>query len=241
MPDPRFPTTHWTLFEGSADEATRRARWDHVYRAYGKPLYVFSRMNRGTSDSQAKDLVQGFFLAFWERDMLAKADRDRGKFRTWLIACFKNYCADVYDHEHADKRDPGSDKRVSLDANWDGDSSVQQYAARGLTPAQALEQEQTREIFARATADLRARLEAAGERGKLVVFEAWLTADNPARPGYAALALASGLSESGVRHALEDLRLLYRGAVFDLVRPECASDDEAWREVDQMIEILGRR
>src|SRR5206468_1302276 len=59
-------------------------------RLYWYPLYVFAR-RRGHSPVDAQDLTQGFFLHLLKNRALARADRLKGKFRSFLLASFKNY------------------------------------------------------------------------------------------------------------------------------------------------------
>jgi RNA polymerase sigma-70 factor (ECF subfamily) len=57
---------------------------------YWYPLYVFARC-RGRSPEDAQDLTQGFFLHLLEHRALARVDRLKGKFRSFLLASFQNY------------------------------------------------------------------------------------------------------------------------------------------------------
>ena len=59
-------------------------------RLYWYPLYVFAR-RRGHSPDDAQDLTQGFFLHLLEHRALARVDRLKGKFRSFLLASFQNY------------------------------------------------------------------------------------------------------------------------------------------------------
>ena len=59
---------------------------------YWFPLYAFLR-RRGYRTEESQDLIQGFFLRLVERGVLQKADRERGRFRSFLLAALKNYVA----------------------------------------------------------------------------------------------------------------------------------------------------
>jgi RNA polymerase sigma factor (sigma-70 family) len=59
-------------------------------RLYWYPLYAFAR-RRGHSPEDAEDLTQGFFLHLLEHQALARVDRLKGKFRSFLLASFQNY------------------------------------------------------------------------------------------------------------------------------------------------------
>ena len=45
----------------------------------------------------AKDLTQGFFERFLEKEYFRDADQLRGRFRSFLLACVKNFLANERD------------------------------------------------------------------------------------------------------------------------------------------------
>ena len=69
----------------SAQEALEK-----LCRAYWYPLYAFAR-RQGNSPEDAQDLTQSFFCRLLEQNNFAKADRDRGKFRTFLLGSLNNF------------------------------------------------------------------------------------------------------------------------------------------------------
>jgi RNA polymerase sigma factor (sigma-70 family) len=103
-----FPTTHWSMVvaggrtwetsPGAAKEALAE-----LCRDYWPPLYAFIR-RRGYSGHDAQDLTQGFFAYLIETKAYARADKEQGKFRTFLLVVLKRYLSDVYDHDHRLKR-----------------------------------------------------------------------------------------------------------------------------------------
>jgi RNA polymerase sigma-70 factor (ECF subfamily) len=70
---------------------------------YWPPLYSFVR-RRGYSSADAQDLVQGFFAYLLRSKAYAHTNRNKGKFRSFLLASLKHYIADVWDREGALKR-----------------------------------------------------------------------------------------------------------------------------------------
>ena len=101
-----FQSTHWTLVlharQSDPTETARKALSDFC-EAYWPPLYTFLRL-RGHASPEAQDLVQGFFAFLLETRVYAKTDRNKGKFRSFLLASIKHYMADVWDREHTLKR-----------------------------------------------------------------------------------------------------------------------------------------
>src|SRR5215469_3808763 len=91
----QFQTTRWS---GVLDSAQSRApgykeAFADLCKIYWYPLYGFIR-HRGYSPEDAEDLVQGFFLYLVERKTLSRADRSKGKFRSFLLASLQNFLSD---------------------------------------------------------------------------------------------------------------------------------------------------
>ena len=56
-----------------------------LFQTYWYPLYAYTR-RRGYGEEDAEDLVQAFCVHLQEKQALAKADPQRGKFRTFLLS-----------------------------------------------------------------------------------------------------------------------------------------------------------
>jgi RNA polymerase sigma-70 factor (ECF subfamily) len=74
--------------------------------AYWPPIYTFVR-RRGYSPSDAQDLVQGFFAHMFEQNTLKRANRDKGKLRTFLLGSLQHFLANEYDRHQTLKRGGG--------------------------------------------------------------------------------------------------------------------------------------
>src|SRR5258708_22101431 len=87
-----FATTHWSVVRAAGkSEATQAAEaLEKLCRAYWYPLYAFVR-RLGHAPADAQDLTQGFFEHLLETQLVAKADARHGKFRSFLLASFKNF------------------------------------------------------------------------------------------------------------------------------------------------------
>ena len=69
---------------------------DELCRRYWHPLYGYAlRMDYSVAD--AEDATQEFFVKLLQnRDMLNRADRVKGRFRTYWLTPFKYFLADQY-------------------------------------------------------------------------------------------------------------------------------------------------
>ncbi|HTL55807.1 MAG TPA: hypothetical protein VL361_09015 [Candidatus Limnocylindrales bacterium] len=93
---------------------------------------------RGYVPEQAKDLTQGFFESFLERNSVARAVRDRGRFRSFLMTSVENFLRNAHERSQARKRG-GGQSFVSLD-DLDFEKAYEsQEIASGSDPARDFE------------------------------------------------------------------------------------------------------
>src|SRR5947207_2947122 len=93
-PRSKFETTSWTLVLAAADDPTTESRkaLADLCRIYWRPVYAFIR-RRGYDPDQSQDLTQGFFTLLLEKHYLRDADRQRGRFRSFLLASVQHFLA----------------------------------------------------------------------------------------------------------------------------------------------------
>jgi DNA-directed RNA polymerase specialized sigma24 family protein len=110
-----FLTTHWTLIHQiKSDEDKDRALINLMLERYWKPVYCYLR-RKGYDNESAKDLTQGFLHeVVLNRELIHKADRSRGRFRSLLLTALNRYLVNIKESEMARTRIP-PDKLVSLE------------------------------------------------------------------------------------------------------------------------------
>ena len=106
--DPQFHTTHWSLIAAATGDGGEQAQaaLEEVCRAYWYPVYAFIR-RRGQPAEDAGDLTQAFFATLLEKEYLADADRERGRFRAFLLTAVARFVAKERDKAAAQKRGGG--------------------------------------------------------------------------------------------------------------------------------------
>ena len=102
-----FASTRWSIVLEAGDSATVSA---HAFNAlselcqiYWRPLYSFLR-RQGCGTEDARDLIQGFFADLIETRAYARADHEKGRFRSFLLGTLKHYVADVQTETIAERR-----------------------------------------------------------------------------------------------------------------------------------------
>ena len=86
--------------------AIRPPHWPTLCETYWYPLYAYVR-RRGHDADDAQDLTQAFFARLLEKNDLAAAQQERGKFRSFLLTSLKHFLANEWDRGRAQKRGGG--------------------------------------------------------------------------------------------------------------------------------------
>src|SRR3989441_825475 len=110
-----FATTHWSvvLAAGRDESAPARSALETLCRAYWYPIYVYVR-RKGHGPDDAQDLTQEFFAQLIAKEHLRLADREKGKFRTFLLTALDYFLAREWSRAHRQKRG-GQFRFISLD------------------------------------------------------------------------------------------------------------------------------
>jgi RNA polymerase sigma-70 factor (ECF subfamily) len=127
-----FLTTHWSLIEkvGVSDLDKNRALIELLIKKYWKPVYCYL-YRRGYKNEEAKDLTQGFFQeVVLGRKLIDKADRTKGRFRSFLLTALNHYLINIH-HKETAKRHIPREKLFSMEI---ADMSILPQAISTLTP-----------------------------------------------------------------------------------------------------------
>lgn len=226
-----FATTHWTLVldagRGGSDSA--REALAQLCETYWYPLYAYVRRH-GESPADAEDLTQGFFARLLELNSLEDVRREKGKFRSFLLASLNHYLSDEWDRAHAQKR--GGGKVVSLDAA-EAEARLKHEPADTLTPEKLFERKWAMTVLETVVRHLQARYASNRNGALFMALRFSITGDKGEVP-YAALSEQLCMSETALRRAAHELRRRYR----DLLRAEIARTVATEAEVDDEIRHL---
>ncbi len=112
-----FATTHWSvvLAAGQSSDGQASQALEQLCRTYWYPLYAYVRRRRyGHEDAQ--DLTQGFLAQLLGCKSFARVERNKGRFRSFLLAGLNYFLADQRDRASALKRG-GGHPILSFDAH----------------------------------------------------------------------------------------------------------------------------
>jgi RNA polymerase sigma-70 factor (ECF subfamily) len=224
-----FATTHWSVVLAAQQSDTRAAAaLDRLCRAYWYPLYAFAR-RQGRTPEDACDLTQEFFAQLVAREGLSSADPERGRFRSFLLASFKNLLANEWKKASRQKRGGGAPV-FSLDG-VDPEERYRMEPADRRTPDQLFERRCAEAFLARVIERLRVECDGDGteRERRFKVLKVFLLEEKGAVP-LADAAAQLGLSvvaTKGVLHRLRQrYREIFREEINQLVsRPEEIEDE----------------
>ena len=230
-----FATTHWTqvLHAGRSDSTSAREALAQLCQSYWYPLYAYAR-RRGNSPADAEDLTQGFFARLLELNSLADVRREKGKFRSFLLASLNHYISDEWDRARAQKR--GHGRVVSLDAGL-AEERFSHEPADALTPEKLFEKKWAMTLLESVVQKLQGEYESAG-KGALFMVLKFSIAGDQGEESYAELAAQLGMSEATLRVTIHRLRQRYRQLLRDEIARTVASEAEVDGEIRHLFAAL---
>lgn len=233
-PADRFASTQWSLVLAAGQRATPEAEQAlaQLCGAYWAPIYAYLR-RRGYSAPEAEDLTQSFFVRLMEKNYLQEARRERGRFRSFLLASLKHFLANEWDRAQARKRGgrlqfisleeiPLSESRCPLDL-------------RSLTPEEQYERQWVLTLLHRAIARLGEEYTHAGKTRLFEHLRDFLTGADGLP--YKQVAAALEMNEGAVKTAVHRLRSRFRKLLREEIAETLPHPDEQG-EIDEEIRYL---
>jgi DNA-directed RNA polymerase specialized sigma24 family protein len=237
----KFPTTQWNIVETLKveDEEARRAALGEIIGIYGPPLLAFAlRHAHGTRTSEdCEDLVNDFFLRCVQGGILARADRAKGKFRSFLATSFKYYVTNDQRSSQTQKRRPAGGFVSLAELTKELGPALEPRTTE--TPEDAFNRVLRRSLFEKVLREFADRCRAAGHEA---TFHLFLLRDvNPVREGtpvptYAALAETCRLPSENFANKLSlAAREEFRSLLLAATSRDCATPEEAHAECELIL------
>lgn len=234
----RFLTTQWSVVLAATgdDSEIARGALEDLCTSYWFPLYAFAR-RRGASEHDAQDAVQSFFATLLEKDYLGAADRERGRFRTFLLTAFRNHSSKAREKAHAQKRGGG---RPHLSFDFDeGERRYSREPADERTPEREFERRWGLTLLENSVELLAAEWREAGKERAFEAFRPFLAAGT-IRPTYEEAAEAAGMSLSATKSAIHRLRISYREALRAEIARTVPSEEAVDAEIRHLMEAVSQ-
>lgn len=226
--NPQFTTTRWSVILNARneDEGLAREALEQLCRIYWFPLYAFTR-RRGFGPEDAQDLTQGFFEQIIEKNYIQRADRQRGKFRTFLLTAFDHFLADEWDRSHRIKRGGGY-TFASLDAAT-AEERYRLEPTDRLDAAKLFERKWATTLLERALARLEEIFSADDQKAVFRELSPFLIGAEREET-YAELAARLQTTEAAIKMSISRMRARYRAILREEILQTVSTPEEAEEE-----------
>ena len=200
---------------------------DQLCRAYWPALFVFARRD-GLATPDAEDAVQGFIAQLLTRRDLNEVSPDKGRFRSFLCAAFKNFLISRARGEHALRRGGGT-AGFHLDIATLEEACASELA-HDSTPDRAFDRAWARHLMSRALKRLGEEHKTPRQAQLFAALQRTLM-DGGRVQQEAQLASQLGLTPGALAVAATRLRQRYRALIEDEVRQTLADPADLAEEM----------
>lgn len=229
-----FHTTRWTrVCLAKADSEDGRQALADLCDAYYEPVMAYLRIVLRDGDA-ARDMSHAFFAKMLGGGAIDTAERDRGRFRSYLLGAVKHFVSHQRDAARRMKRGGGIEP-VSLD---DQEAAEMQDASQ-LSPDAEFDRQWAVTVIARAMEALRAECAAEG-RGDLFDAVSGILSGHASHGDQSALAADFGMSFDAFRMAFSRLRKRLRQCVKSEVAGTLEDPATVQHEMETLFAALGR-
>jgi RNA polymerase sigma-70 factor (ECF subfamily) len=227
-----FATTHWSvvLAAGEAKSAQSHEALEKLCRAYWYPLYAYVR-RKGYDVHDAQDLTQEFFARLLAKNYLRVADRNKGKFRSFLLGTLEHFLAREWTKAHAQKRG-GGNLTFSLD-ELDAENRYLLEPAHEITAKKMFDQRWAITVLEQAMARLREECLSNNKADLLSKVESLLSGEK-GEASYSHIAAELNMGESAIKMTVLRLRRRYG----EFIRAEIAQTVTTPEEADEELQFL---
>ncbi len=236
-----FRTTAWSVVLGAQNaeggRGDREQCLSYLCRNYWKPVYYYIR-RRGLSHDDAIDMTQEYFATFLEKDFVAIADRERGRFRTFVLVTANRFLSKQLARK-ARKEAAIALSFIATDA--DGNETYLPELATGETAEDDFNRRWALSIL-EGTLE-RMRKECSDGRRKLYyqAFRRYIESSaDMAPPSYREIGQELGVSEIDVTNFLYRGRNIFHKLLRSEIRELVSSDSEIDAEIEALKEYLRR-
>jgi DNA-directed RNA polymerase specialized sigma24 family protein len=236
-----FLTTHWSLIDQVSKDDHKdknRALIEELIKQYWKPVYCYVR-RRGYGNEEAKDLVQGFFHeVVLGRELIQKADKGVGRFRTFLLFSLNRYLMAVHRVEGAKKRIPAS-KKVPLDLVEPPELAA---ITSELTPEESFDYAWVSALLERVLEDVEASCYGDGKMVHWRIFRDRVMApimNETSAPSMEDICHKYGISDAvKASNMIVTVKRRFQSVLMRHLRNSVTSDEEADEELEEIMRFL---
>lgn len=217
-----------------SDSAPARRALETLCRAYWFPIYAYVR-RKGFKPEEAQDLTQEFFAQLIAKDHFRLADRNKGKFRGFLLSTLDFFLAREWSRAHRQKRG-GQFTFISMDQQLP-EERYQLEPADHETPERKFLRQWALAVLKQAMNALQEECEASG-RAPLFREAKNLISGERHGAAYAQISQSLNMGEGAARVAVHRLRQRYGELLRREVAHTVTGDDEVEEELRYLFQVL---
>ena len=220
---------------GTATTEVSMAALERLCHLYWQPLYYFVR-RRGYTEQDAQDLTQGFFARLLDKGLIEAAERERGRFRTFLLTALQNYLTNEWDRMNRQKRG-GGQEFLSLELAENAEAGYQHLPPDTATPDQLYDRRWAQAVLEAVLRRLHEEFDARDGRGRFDVLKEFLFSDR-GQTSYADAAARIALSESATKSAIYRLRQRYAELFAEEIAQTVATPEDVDDEIRYLLAVM---
>ena len=231
-----FFTTQWTRViaaKGGTEDA--RIALGELSESYYAPVVSFLR-REGRSEDDARELAHSFFAWLLSRDALSTVERDRSRFRSYLLGALKHFINHQREKSSAQKR--GSQFiHLRIQAATDTSPGLDPPDPLGLPPDQEFDRQWALHLIREALTKTEAEWIKAGKAQEFISLRPFLDG-NASHGELTTLAERTGQNENTLRSQLHRLRRAFRKQLKSQISPTVPSKNEVSDELQTLVDSL---
>ncbi len=235
-----FNSTRWTLVLAAGDSDATRCQSNEALselcRIYWRPLYLFLR-REGIGAEDAQDLTQGFFAHLIESRVYARADPDKGRFRSFLLGALKHFVAHARAHDRTQKRGGGM-ILAQLDTATIAEADARAVSLQAWSSERVYECEWAETLLRQALDRLAEECALAGKDELFKQLNSHLSVTSEAAVPYEEMSLRLGRPITTLRSDVARLRSRYRAILREEVGGTVAEASEVDAELRHLCQVL---
>ena len=236
-----FPSTHWTVVFAAGRSQTEpeiaEAALAELCQTYWAPLYSFVRSRRYTVHD-AQDLTQSFFAYLLEHKIYARVERQKGKFRSFLLASLKNFLTHAADRERALKRGGAQDFLPLHEEQVEEAESLFQTHSGTSNEDRLFDRSWAEALIAAGLERLSADYKGESKEKLFNELRIFVAGGADPLPSYAELSDRLGMTQSTLRSHVTRLRARYREALRTEVRRTVDTEAQVEEELHELLHLL---
>ncbi len=232
----KFPATRWSMIVSASDSGEDAL--EELCRIYWRPIYGFLRRS-GSSHEDAEDVTQSFLAKLIQSGSLSRADREKGKLRSFLLGALKHHLADRHRFDHREKRGGGAKHLPLVVTELDFENAEHHYIEHPVeekSPDLIFDQSWAINILRRAHERVEQDYQTGGKLQEYQCLKPALATTREIDAEAAARSL--GVAPGTVRVLVHRLRQNFRAALRDEVADTVTTREEVTEELRYLLEVF---